>query len=115
MLTEYGDEPVAKSTFGRKLITPEVELLRNTDTVQLTLFATARSGLPSPFKSPTLTDHGDPPDGKLTLAAKLTFPNVDVFRNTDTDVSPLLVTIISGLPSPSMSPKLTDFGDDPVT
>ena len=64
--------------------------------------------------SPMLTDQGDPPAGKSIFAAKLIFPNVEVFRNTDTEVSPLLVTIISGLPSPSMSPKDTDFGDDPV-
>jgi hypothetical protein len=56
MLTNFGDDPVEKSTFAAKLTPPVVDVFRNTDTVLLPKFATARSDLPSPSRSPIQTE-----------------------------------------------------------
>ena len=56
MLTRIGTVPVAKSTLAAKLTVPAVPVLRSTDTVLLASLATTRSGLPSPFTSPMLTE-----------------------------------------------------------
>jgi hypothetical protein len=71
--TENGCVPVAKSTLGKKLIVPLLPLLLKTETVELeglaVPFATARSALPSPFKSAIDMEPGCGPDVKSTLAA----------------------------------------------
>ena len=57
----------------------------NTDTVLPVPFATAKSALPSPSKSPIATDLEFDPVVKSTLVAKLMVPGlVLVFLNTDT-------------------------------
>ena len=73
------------------VMVPEVEVLRNTDTEGPVELATAKSGLPSPFISPMLTERGPEPVAKSTLAAKLPLvmePDVEVLRNTDNEVLP---------------------------
>ena len=84
ILTERGFAPVAKSTFAAKLTVPGVEVLLKTDTVLGTEIAATKSGLPSPFISPKLTEKAPMPVVKSTLVAKLTVPEVEVLRNTDT-------------------------------
>ena len=92
-------------------------LLRNTETLLPVKFPTARSGLPSPSKSPIETERGTSPVVKSTLAAKLLaemLPLMDVLRKTETLALKLLVTARSGLPSPSRSPISTEKGRFPV-
>ena len=96
---------------------PLVKLLRNIDTLAEPAFATARSGLPSPSRSPMATDCGDVPVVKSTLAAKLLavmLPLAEVLRNIDTLLEVKLATTRSSLPSPSRSPMATEAGDVPV-
>ena len=81
---------MAKSTLAAKLpatMLPLVAVLRNTETVVERPFATAKSGLPSPSKSPRATETGVAPVAvvKSTLAAKLIgtlLPLLDVLLNT---------------------------------
>ena len=71
MATEYGFAPVAKSVVAPKLPVPVPSRI---DTLFEPTFATARSGFPSPLKSPMATD-GDPdPVAKLVAALKLPVP-----------------------------------------
>ena len=90
MATDRGDEPVAKSTLGAKLfmsIPTLLVLLLSTETVFEPTFAVAKSGLPSPSKSPMATDRGYKPVAKSTLGAKLfmsKLPLPDLLRNTET-------------------------------
>ena len=66
---------------------PGVAVLRNTETVFEYEFATTKSGLPSPSKSPKATEKGFVPVVKSILAAKLPrtmLPLLDVLRNTET-------------------------------
>ena len=122
MATELGLNPVVKSTLPAKLpaaMLPLVEVLRNTETEVELKFATARSALPSPSRSPMATDCGAVPVVKSTLPAKLLvvmLPLVEVLRNTETEFAPELpfAKTISGLPSPSRSPMATDKGIVPV-
>ena len=96
---------------------PLVAVLRSTETVFEPLFATAKSGLPSPSKSPRATERGFAPVRKSTSAAKLPgtmLPLVAVLRYTETVYEPLFNTAKSGLPSPSKSPKATEIGNVPV-
>src|SRR2546425_13339951 len=72
-VTDRGNLPVAKSCLAAKLgmAAPAAVVLSSTDTVLELEFATARSSLPSPFRSPTVTDAGLAPVAKSCLAAKL--------------------------------------------
>ena len=115
MATDSGLDPVAKSTLAAKLLAlmlPLKDVLRKTDTLPTLLsFATARSGLPSPSRSPMATDCGAVPVAKSTLAAKLLavmLPLAEVLRNIDTLLAPEFATARSGLPSPSKSPMATE-------
>ena len=92
-------------------MTPGAVTFRNTDALLLLLFATARSGLPSPSISPMLMETGLPPVLKSTFPAKLTPPDVEVFLKTDAVLLALFATARSGLPSLSRSPMLTEYGD----
>ena len=59
MATDWGPVPVVKSTLAAKLLVvmlPLVDVLRKTETVLDELFATARSALPSPSRSPMATE-----------------------------------------------------------
>src|SRR6185437_3036832 len=113
--------PVAKSTLAAKeaaVMGPLLAVLRNTDTVLLPLLATARSGLPSPSRSPIATLTGTLPVAKSTLAVKeatVMEPLLAILRKTDSVLSLKLATARSGLPSPSKSPIATLSGSLPVT
>src|SRR6185437_9536029 len=93
--TLIGFIPVAKSTLAAKeaaVMGPLLAVLRNTDTVLLPSLATARSGLPSPSRSPIATLIVPLPVAKSTLAAKeaaVMGPLLAVLRNTDTVLLPL--------------------------
>jgi len=92
-------------------------VLRNIETVALLKFATARSALPSPSRSPMETEKGSVPVVKSTLAAKelrLMLPTLPVLRNTDTVLLIRFDTARSALPSPSRSPMETKRGCVPV-
>ena len=116
----YGAVPVAKSTFVAnelEVIDPEKPVLRNIDSVLLVVFETAISGFPSPSKSAMATPKGRVPAVKSTFAARepeVIDPEVLVFLNTDIEAPLLLVTTISGFPSPSISPMATPAGFVPV-
>jgi len=76
MLTEKGLMPVGKSTLVAKVgvVAPVVVVLSRMEAVLLLLFATAKSGLPSPLMSPMLTEMGPLPVVKSTLGAKPSTP-----------------------------------------
>src|SRR5215471_3215997 len=82
-------------------------LLIKTETLLEPELATARSGLPSPSKSPTATETGPLPAPKSCAAWKLPSP---LPKSTETLLEPALVTARSGLPSPLKSPTATDRG-----
>jgi len=68
--------PVGKSTLVAKVgvVAPVVVVLSRMEAVLLLLFATAKSGLPSPLMSPMLTEMGPLPVVKSTLGAKPSTP-----------------------------------------
>ena len=76
----------------------------------LLLFATAKSGLPSPLMSPMLTDLGLVPVVKSTLVAKVgvVAPVGVVLSRIEAVLLLMFATAKSGLPSPLMSPMLTE-------
>ncbi len=65
---------------------PGAVVFSSTDTVFEPSFATIRSGLPSPFKSATVTESGLLPVAKVCWAAKeaVVDPGAVVFSSTDT-------------------------------
>ena len=76
-------------------------------------FATARSSLPSPLKSPTATAKGPDPTAKLVAAPKLPVP-VPSRTPMLLDVKLLFPTARSSLPSPLKSPSATERGFVPA-
>ena len=92
MATDLGTSPVVKSTLPAKLpevMLPLVDVLRKTETEFEEPFATARSGFPSPSRSPMAMELGCNPVVKSTLAAKLPevmLPLVEVLRKTETEI-----------------------------
>ena len=73
--------------------------------------------MPSPSTSLMVTPHGDDPVMKSTLAANeliVIEPEVLVFLKTETILDISLVTAKSGLPSPSMSPRIAYRGAVPT-
>ena len=86
----------------------EPEAVEDTDVEKL--FATARSGLPSPFRSPRATDAGRVPVGKSVLSVKagVDAPGAAAFSRTDTEEAKWFATTRSDLPSPSRSPTATE-------
>ena len=117
--TLCGFVPVVKSALVPKepaVIVPEVLMFLNTETVLL-LFVTAKSGLPSPSRSPMAMLNGPDAVVKSTLVANepaVMEPEVLVFLNTENVLLALLAITKSGLPSPSMSPIATLYGLAPV-
>ncbi len=84
-------------------------VLSRMETVLLPRFATAKSGLPSPLKSPMLTETGLLPVGKSTLVAKVgVVATVVVLSRMETVLLLKFATAKSGLPSPLKSPMLTE-------
>jgi hypothetical protein len=115
-----GIDPVVKSTFAANefvVSEPGVLVFLKIETVLLPLFATAKSGLPSPSKSAMATMMGRVPVVKSTFEAKelvVIDPEVLVFLRTETLALSVLVTTRSGLPSPSKSFIATQVGFVPV-
>jgi len=68
--------PVGKSTLVAKVgvVALVAVVLSRMEAVLLVMFATAKSGFPSPLKSSMLTDWGLLPLGKSTLGAKPSTP-----------------------------------------
>jgi hypothetical protein len=114
MLTEEGSRPVEKENWGVKLrvLVPVAVVLSRMETLLSPLFATAKSGFPSPLMSPMLTEEGSRPVGKVTWVAKVGVgdPMSVVLSRMETLLSPLFATTKSGFPSPLMSPMLTEVG-----
>ncbi len=76
--------------------------------------AIARSCLPSPSKSSTITALGLVPVAKSAFAANESVPEVLVFRKTETVFEPAFATMRSLFPLPSISAILTEYGLLPV-
>ncbi len=115
-LMEKGPVPVAKVVWGAKVgVVATVVVLSRMETVLLVLFATAKSGFTSPLKSPMLTETGAVPVGKSTLVAKVgVVATVVVLSRMEAVLLLRFATAKSGLPSPLMSPMLTELGKLPV-
>ena len=116
-----GLTPVAKSTLVAKLfvfIAPVLEVFRKTENVLLLPLAVAKSGFPSPSKSPTETETGAKSVVKSCFTSKLLeliVPAIVVLRNTETEFEFLFATAKSVFPSPSKSLTATELGFEPVT
>ena len=74
----------------------------------------AKSGFPSPSKSPIDAILGSEPTARSTFATNESVPLLLVLRNTERDEEPELATVKSSLPSPSRSPMETLKGVAPV-
>jgi len=87
-----------------------VVVLSRMEAVLVLMFATAKSGLPSPLMSPMLTLSGRRPVVKSTLVAKVgvVAPVVVVLSRMEAVLLLVFATAISGFPSPLMSPMLTE-------
>src|SRR5438876_885302 len=72
--TELAYEPAPKLVAAPKLPFPAPSSTDTKDSWAELLFATARSCLPSPLKSPTATELGCEPSTKLVAAPKLPVP-----------------------------------------
>src|SRR5438552_2655518 len=97
-------------------VAPGAVVLSSTETgLELTL-ATARSGRPSPLRSPTATDRGPAPVAKVCWAANdgVAAPGAVVLSRTDTEAEFWLIKTRSGLPSPLRSATTGDLGPMPV-
>ncbi len=114
MLTEKGLPPVVKSTLVAKVgvVAPVGVVLNRMEALVLFLFATAKSGLPSPLKSPMLTEMGRLPVVKSTLVAKVGVVALVAVVLSRMEALLLLrfATAKSGFPSPLKSPMLTEWG-----
>ena len=115
-VTDSGPRPVGKVCWGAKLgvVAPGAVVLSSTEIVSPVpnpVFATIRSGLPSPFTSATVRDFELLPAIKFRACAKLSVPMVVVFRNTDMSLLTVFAAIRSGLPSPFTSATVTDSGN----
>src|SRR5471032_2209511 len=109
MVTDVPTGPLAG--VNEVMVGGNTGLLRNMDTVLLPLLTTARSGLPSPSRSPIATLIAAAPVAKSASAAKepdVMEPLLAVLRKTDTVEK--LARARSGLPSPSRSPIATLLG-----
>ncbi len=84
-----------------------VPVPNSTETLLLFKFATAKSDLPSPLKSPTVTEKGRLPTEKSVAVPKLPVP---VPNSTETVLLKSFATAKSDLPSPLKSPTVTERG-----
>ena len=118
MSLEKRPSPVAKVTWGAKVgvVAPVVVVLSRMEAVLLFMFATAKSGFPSPLMSPMLTDLGPLPVAKVTWVANVgvVAPVAVVLSRMEAVSLYMFATAKSGLPSPLMSRMLTDMGPLPV-
>ena len=72
------------------------------------------SNLPSPFTSPKVTEFGLDPVEKVCWGEKVAVMALPPVPKSTLPLEPLAV-IISSLPSPFTSPKVTERGLDPVS
>ena len=118
ILTETGRLPVGKSTLVAKVgvAAPVAVVLSRMEAVLLVWFAVAKSGFPSPLKSPMLTEMGPLPVGKSTLVAKVGMVALVgvVLSKMETVLLSKFARAKSRRPSPLKSPMLTDQGPLPV-
>ena len=101
-----------------KLIEPILLVLRNAEkvysgSIDPPRLAIAKSGFPSPSRSPMAIEMGFEPVAKSTFVAKFNIPALLVLRNTETVLVTLVITK-SSLPSPSISPMANERGPEPV-
>ena len=102
--------PVSVGVVPAAMLTLGVLLLSRMLTLLPKLFPVAKSGLPSPLKSPVLTDVGPFPV-KSTMVAKVgVVAPVAVVLSRIEKVRVAFATAKSGFPSPLKSPLLTDVG-----
>src|SRR5919199_1333246 len=118
MLRDWGEVPVGKSTLEEKVgVAPPVAVvLSRMEALLLPAVATAKSGLPSPLMSSMLMEKGLVPVGKSTLGEKVGVgaPVAVVLSRMEAVLLLMFATAKSGLPSPLMSPILTEVGLVPV-
>jgi len=116
MLTKIGKLPVVRSTLVAKVgvVALVAVVLSRMEALLSPRFVTAKSGLPSPLKSPMLTDSELVPVVKSTLVAKVGVVAPVVLSRMETVLLSKFVTARSGFPSPLMSPMLTKVGVVPV-
>ena len=112
ILPDQGRLPVVKSTLVAKVgvLAPVVVVLSRMEALLLLMFAVAKSGFPSPLKSPMLTDWGPLPVVKVTWGAKVgvVAPVGVVLSRMEAVLLFWFATAKSGRPSPLMSPMLTE-------
>ncbi len=117
MLTDWGLKPVEKSTLGAKVgvVAPLAVVFSRMETVLLLVFAVAKSSLPSPLKSPMLTEVACEPTVKSTLVAKVGVVALVVVLSRMETLAPFWFdTAKSGLLSLLKSPILTEVEPEPV-
>ena len=116
--TEAGFDPVANVVWAAYdgVVAPGTVVLRSTLTELELRLAIARSGLPSPLKSPIETEMGFEPVANVVWAAYVgvVAPSAVVLRSTLTELEFKLATARSGLPSPFKSPIATEAALSPV-
>jgi len=107
--TDTGLVPTVKFVAAAKLGVAQVllQVFRRIDTLAEPWFATARSGMWSPLKSPTATDAGVVATMKFVAAPKLPVP---VPNRIDTVPELPLATARSRVPSPLKSATATACG-----
>src|SRR3989304_2172487 len=110
MATVSGLVPTAKSGADPKAPGP-VPVPRRIETLLLASFATARSGFPSPLRSPIATDSGLGPTAKFVAGPKAPVP---LPRRIETLLLKLFATARSGLPSLLRSPIAPEYGVSPT-
>src|SRR5258707_1161081 len=96
---------------------PGAVVLRSAETVAEPWLAAARSGLPSPLRSPMATEWGFFPEAKVCCEAKagaVAAGAVVLCRTAEALAEFALATARSGLPSPLRSPMATKMGFDAV-
>src|SRR5262249_12307576 len=112
--TERGPVLLAKACCGAKegVVAPAAVVFSSTDTVPLPLLATRRSGRPSPLTSPTATEYGLVPVGKVCWGAKegVVAPAAVVFNSTDTEMGRASGRGRAERPSRVTSPNGTEMG-----
>lgn len=106
------DVPAEPEVGANEVIVGGGAVLRRMETLALAQFATARSGFPSPFRSPMAMECGLVPTAKFVAA-----PNepVPVPRRMETSLPNSFATARSGLPSPFKSLMATENGPTPAT
>ena len=116
--TESGPPAVVTSDFAAKLsvVEPAEVVFRKTETVDELILAAAISNLPSPLRSPIVTERGFEPVVRAVLVTKLAVddPDVVAFRRIDMLFEESLAIARSGLPSPFKSPIATEKGSVPT-